>query len=111
MGRMSISRRAFIAAGFAAASAPAILRSQPRAATLPISFSTLGCPKWPWSRILEQASQSGYAAIELRGIQMQMDLTQRPEFTGTRLAESIKDLDALALKISDLGASARMHES
>ena len=53
----------------------------------------------------------GYAGIELRGIQMQMDLTKLPEFTGTRIAESRKDVEALGLKISDLGASARMHES
>jgi sugar phosphate isomerase/epimerase len=53
----------------------------------------------------------GYSAIELRGIEMQMDLTKRPEFTGTRIAESLRDLDAAGLRISDLGASARMHES
>jgi sugar phosphate isomerase/epimerase len=98
-------------AGLAAAGAPAILRAQPRAARLPISFSTLGCPKWPWSRIVEQAAQMGYAAVELRGIAMQMDLPRLPEFTGTRLQDSLKDLDALGLKVSDLGASARMHES
>jgi len=109
MRRMTISRRMFLTG--LAASAPAILRSQPRIQPLPISFSTLGCPKWPWSRILEQASQMGYAAIELRGIEMKMDLPTLPEFTGTRLATSIKDLDALGLKISDLGASSRMHES
>jgi sugar phosphate isomerase/epimerase len=105
---MTITRRTFLAG---VASAPAILRAQPRTPRLPISFSTLGCPKWPWRRILEQGSQMGYAAIELRGIEMQMDLPALPEFSGTRLAESIKDLDAVGLKISDLGASARMHES
>ena len=78
---------------------------------MPLAFSTLGCPKWPWSRILEQAAQMGYAGIELRGIEMQMDLPKRPEFTGTRLAQSLKDLEALDLKITDLGASARMHEA
>jgi sugar phosphate isomerase/epimerase len=108
MLRMAISRRTFL--GGLAAAAPAVLRAQPRAPRLPISFSTLGCPKWPWTRIVEQAAQMGYAAIELRGIEMQMDLTRRPELTGTRLAESLKDLEAAGLKISDLGASARMHE-
>src|SRR5688500_59603 len=108
---MPMTRRAFVAALTAAAAAPAIIRAQPRTPRLPISFSTLGCPKWPWSRIVEQAAQMGYAAIELRGIEMQMDLTKRPEFSGTRLADSVKDLEALGLKISDLGASARMHES
>jgi sugar phosphate isomerase/epimerase len=103
-----MSRRTFLAG---VAATPAILRLQPRTTRLPISFSTLGCPKWPWRRILEQGSQMGYSAIELRGIEMQMDLTTLPEFTGTRLADSVKDLAAAGLKISDLGASARMHES
>ena len=109
MPGMSISRRTVLA-GLAAAAAPAIIRAQPRADRLPISFSTLGCPKWPWKRVLEQASAMGYAAIEVRGIEMKMDLPTLPEFSGTGLAASIKDLDALGLKISDLGASARMHE-
>jgi sugar phosphate isomerase/epimerase len=105
---MPITRRTFLAG---VAAAPAILRAHPRTPRLPISFSTLGCPKWPWRRILEQGSQMGYSAIELRGIEMQMDLPTLPEFSGTRIGESIKDLDAVGLKISDLGASARMHES
>jgi sugar phosphate isomerase/epimerase len=107
---MTISRRTFLA-GLAAAGAPAILRAQPKGPRLPISFSTLGCPKWPWPRIVSQAALMGYSAIELRGIEMQMDLPRRPEFTGSRLAESMKDLDAAGVKISDLGASARMHEA
>ena len=53
----------------------------------------------------------GYAAIELRGIEGEMDLSKRPEFQGTRLAETRKALTALNLKISDLGASSRMHEA
>jgi sugar phosphate isomerase/epimerase len=104
-----INRRTFLAT--VALGAPAILRGQTRGARLPITFSTLGCPKWPWKQVLEQAAKMGYAGIELRGIQMQMDLTKLPEFTGTRIAESRKDLAALDLKISDLGASARMHEA
>ena len=106
---MAISRRTFLA-GIAAV-APAVVRAQPRTPRLPISFSTLGCPKWPWPRIVEQAAYMGYSAIELRGIEMQMDLTKRPEFNGTRIAASLKDLDAAGLRISDLGASARMHEA
>ena len=104
---MSLTRRTILAALM---TAPAILRAQPRSERLPISFSTLGCPKWPWKRVLEQASDMGFAAIELRGIEMKMDLTALPEFTGAGLSQSIKDLDALNLRISDLGASARMHE-
>jgi sugar phosphate isomerase/epimerase len=107
----AIARRSFLAAVGAGLGAPALLRArtgaQPR---YPIAFSTLGCPTWPWSRILSQADRLGYAALELRGVAGEMDLTKVPELVGSRLAGTRKDLAALNLTISDLGASSRMHE-
>lgn len=105
----SLSRRGFMSTVLAAA--PAILVARQGSRRLPIAFSTLGCPKWPWTRVLEQAAKMGYAGLELRGIEGEMDLTKRPEFQGTRLEQSVKDLAALDLRITDLGASARMHEA
>lgn len=90
-------------AGFAIGSARA-------AGKLPIAVSTLGCPKWDWNTIVKNASQWGYAALELRGIQDQMDLTKCAEFTGTRLKGTLQELSAAGLAVSDLGASAQMHE-
>jgi sugar phosphate isomerase/epimerase len=107
----TVTRRRFVAslaAGFAAA--PALLRARARSARYPIAFSTLGCPDWSWKTILDNADKLGYAAIELRGVAGEMDLPKVPEFTGTRLAEAKKDLAALGLYVSDLGASSRMHE-
>ena len=106
-----MTRRGFVAGMVAAAAAPAVILGKQRAARYPIAFSTLGCPKWPWTRIVAQAAEMGYAAIELRGIEGQMDLTKRPEFAGTRIGQTMKDLEAAGLRISDLGASARMHEA
>jgi sugar phosphate isomerase/epimerase len=108
---MAVTRRTFLGSMATAAAAPGMIFRQQRPARYPIAFSTLGCPKWPWTRIIEQAAQMGYAAIELRGIEGEMDLTKRPEFSPTRLAASRKDLEAAGLRISDLGASARMHEA
>ncbi len=108
---MRISRRGFLEGVTAAAAAPAIVRAFQKQPRYPIAFSTLGCPKWPWTRIVEQAAALGYAAIELRGIEGEMDLMKRPELTGTRAGQTLKDLRALDLRISDLGASARMHEA
>ena len=87
----------------------AIGRSKP-AGQLPIAVSTLGCPKWDWNTIVRNTSQWGFAALELRGIQDQMDLPKCAQFTGTRLKSSLGDLAAAGLGISDLGASAQMHE-
>jgi sugar phosphate isomerase/epimerase len=106
-----ISRRTFLNSVAAAAGAPAIVRAFQKSPRFPLAFSTLGCPTWPWTRVLEQAAALGYAAIELRGIEGQMDLTKRPELIGTRVDTTMKDLQALDLTISDLGASSRMHEA
>jgi sugar phosphate isomerase/epimerase len=77
---------------------------------LPIAVSTLGCPKWDWNTIVKNTSQWGFAALELRGIQDQMDLPKCAEFSGARLKGTLQDLSAAGLSISDLGASAQMHE-
>jgi len=106
---MRTDRRVFLTALTAGLAAPAILRARP-AKRYPIGFSTLGCPAWSWKNVLDQADQLGYAALELRGVAGEMDLTKVPELSGSRLADTRKDLAALGLVISDLGASARMHE-
>jgi sugar phosphate isomerase/epimerase len=109
-----ISRRKFAQSLGAAVAAPAILSSRMWAGAktkrLPIAFSTLGCPKWDWKTILDQAALHGYSALELRGVGGEMDLPKSPQFQGAKLKESLKDLDAQGLKISDLGASARLGE-
>jgi sugar phosphate isomerase/epimerase len=93
----------------AAVAAPAIGSAQP-GRRLPIAVSTLGCPKWDWNTILKNTSHYGFAALELRGIQDQMDLPKCAEFSGSRLKGTLADLSAAQLAISDLGASAQMHE-
>lgn len=105
----NISRRTFTQHLTAAVAFPAVLFERAETKKVPIAFSTLGCPKWEWKKILERASQLGYAAIELRGIQGEMDLTKRPEFTAG-LKQSLQDLESLDLHISDLGASSHLHE-
>jgi sugar phosphate isomerase/epimerase len=107
---IAIPRRTFLAAVGTAVASPAILRAQSRSARYPIAFSTLGCPAWSWKTILDTADRLGYAALELRGIAGEMDLPKVPELSGTRLPGSMKDLAALGIVVSDLGASARMHE-
>ena len=106
----TIARRSFLSTLGVGLAAPAILRAQSRSKRYPIAFSTLGCPAWSWKTILESADRLGYAGIELRGVAGEMDLPKVPELQGTRLAETKKDLLALGLVVSDLGASSRMHE-
>jgi sugar phosphate isomerase/epimerase len=107
---MRTNRRTFLTTIAAGVAGPALLRAR-RIKRYPISFSTLGCPAWSWKTILEQANRFGYMALELRGVAGEMDLTRVPELSGTRLAETRKELDALGLVVSDLGASSAMHET
>jgi sugar phosphate isomerase/epimerase len=103
------TRRDFLrssAALLVARYAPAL----PAGARLPIGFSTLGCPQWTWLQVLDFAAAHGYATVELRGIQTNMDLTQVPELASDRLAETKRQLAARGLAVSCLGASAHMHE-
>jgi sugar phosphate isomerase/epimerase len=104
-----MTRRDLLKTAATVAAAPAILRAK-SSEKLPIAVSTLGCPKWDWNTIVKNTSQWGFSALELRGIQDQMDLPKCAELSGTRLQGTMKDLSAMDLKISDLGASAQMHE-
>src|SRR5438552_1683679 len=103
------SRRGFLKTG-AALLAARYTRALPSLKRLPLGFSTLGCPTWPWARILDFAAEHQFASIELRGILTNMDLTKVPELAPERLAEAKRQLAAHGLVVSDLGASAQMHD-
>lgn len=75
-----------------------------------LSFSTLGCPDWSFDKILDEASKNGYKAIEIRGIQRQMDLPLCSEFaTDGAIKISNQKLKDKNLKLIDLGSSANLH--
>ena len=97
----SVRRRHFLLTVGAGLAAPAILRARDRKPRLPLSFSTLGCPEWTWKTILGQADTLGYAGIEIRGLEGEMDLTKWPGFRGHRLEESKADLAALGVVVAD----------
>src|SRR5881397_3586394 len=100
------TRRAFVATA-AAAFATRYTRWLPGGDRLPLGFSTLGCPTWTWPQILDFAATHGYAAVELRGIQTNMDLTKVPELSPERLGDAKRQLAARGLSVSCLGASRR----
>lgn len=77
---------------------------------LPLGFSTLGCPQWTWPQILDFAGAHAFAAVELRGIQTNMDLTKVPELSAERLGDAKRQIAAHGLSVSCLGASAQMHD-
>jgi sugar phosphate isomerase/epimerase len=106
---MKTTRRAFVGNAIMAGLATRFLPTD--IAKLPLAFSTLGCPQWPWPQILEFASAKGFAAIELRGILGDLDLPARPEFAPDKIADVKKELAAHGLKVSDLGSSSELHHT
>ncbi len=108
---LGITRRRFIQYSALAAVATPMLGSTAQDASLPIGFSTLGCPAWEWDKILDFAKQNGFSAVELRGLQGTMDLPSRPEFSPTSIEQSKKDVAARGLRISCVSSSANMHDT
>ena len=80
------------------------------AGRLPLGFSTLGCPTWSWGQILDFATQHGFPALELRGLQEHVDITRHPELAPERVTMVKQELADRGLSVVCLGASARMHD-
>lgn len=75
-----------------------------------LSFSTLGCPAWSFSQIVDNAVSYGYDGIEIRGIQKDIDITKGPDFGSSEgIARSMKMLKDKKIKLVCLGASTSLH--
>ena len=76
---------------------------------IPIAFSTLGCPAWDWIRILRFADQHGFSAIELRGLQGNMDLPSHAIFASDRIEQTKKESRDHKLRIACVSSSANLY--
>jgi sugar phosphate isomerase/epimerase len=105
--QMKTTRRTFIqtAVGLAGAATLGLTlkKTKPR-----LAFSTLGCPTWPLSKIVKTAVAERYEAVEIRGLEKELFLPKRPEFS-TSIAETRRMFADANLKICNLGASSNLH--
>ncbi len=69
-----------------------------------LSFSTLGCPRWSLEKIIHAAEEFGFQGIEVRGLQDDLDITGRPEFT-TEAQETRRRLRDRNLEIACFSSS------
>lgn len=107
---MQFTRRGFLeTAGFAVAALRAGVSAT--ASRRLVGFSTLGCPGWDWPKILTFAQAHDFSAIELRGLQGNLDLPTCPEFQPGRIAQSKRDVAAHRLKIACVSSSAQLHDA
>ena len=105
---MKINRRDFLAAGAASLMMSRLASGADE--RLPLAFSTLGCPAWELSKILDFAQANGYAAVELRGLMGNLDLPSRPEFAPDRIAQTKKQIADRGIKIACVSSSTELHE-
>jgi len=110
MLRMPITRRQF-AKGLSLAVAATALPASGAAERLPIAFSTLACPGWEWSKVLDYAASHNFAAIELRGLERNLDLPSHAVFRPSRMAQTKREIAAHDLRIACVSSSAHMDES
>lgn len=109
MLQMPITRRNFVRNISLAALMPRF-RLDESSKRLPMAFSTLGCPAWDWQKILDFAAAHGFAAVELRGLQGNLDLPSHPVFAAGRIAQTRAEISAHGLHIACVSSSATMHE-
>lgn len=76
---------------------------------LPIAFSTLACPAWEWKKILAFAHDHGFSAIELRGLEGNMDLPSHPVFASARISQTKDEIRGSKLKIACVSSSANLY--
>jgi sugar phosphate isomerase/epimerase len=105
------NRREFIKTVSAAALSQAVLSPlfAETKSRVPMAFSTLGCPEWEWNKILDFAHQHGFSAIELRGLQKNMDLPSNPIFAADRIEQTKKEIVASQLRIACVSSSANLY--
>ena len=109
MLNMQITRRQF-SKSLSFAVAATALPASGAAERLPIAFSTLACPAWQWSKVLDYARSHKFAAVELRGLEGNLDLPSHPVFAASRIAQTKSEIRAHDLRIACVSSSAHMDE-
>ena len=107
---MSASRRDFVKQVLGAVTT-AMIFQHPETPRLPISFSTLGCPAWNLDKILNFAEQYGFAAIELRGLEGNLDLPSHAAFSAQNIEQTKRAIASRGLRIACVSSSTSLHES
>ncbi len=107
---MKTTRRCFIQALSVTAASAAFARCPVPATQLPIAFSTLGCPAWDFSKILDFAAQNGFAAIELRGLQGNLDLPSHAVFAPDHIQDTLQQISSHNLRIACVSSSTEVGE-
>lgn len=75
-----------------------------------LAFSTLGCPAWDLTQIIDGATEYGYDAVELRGYQSEMDLPKAAPFTLEQRAETLARFTDAGIAVCCVSSSGVVRE-
>ncbi len=106
---MKTTRRSFVQA-LSVTAVSSAFAWKGSAARLPIAFSTLGCPNWEFSKILDFAAQNGFVGVELRGLQGNLDLPSHPVFGPGNLGNAKRAIASHDLHIACVSSSTDVAE-
>ena len=73
-----------------------------------LSFTTLACPKWDITKVVDAALASRYDAIDFRGYLGETEVTNSPYFKGDSLRDIAARVRDAGLAVSCLSSSAAM---
>ena len=71
------------------------------------SFTTLGCPAWDLTRIMEQGSRLGFDGVDFRGLQDDLDITALPAFTSA-LQQTVTRFADAGLVVNGISTSLKV---
>lgn len=76
-----------------------------------LAFSTLGCPNWDLKQIADAVRRFGYDGVELRAVEGDLDLLNRPEFKKTELATTHRWFEDQEISVCCVDTSCNFHSS
>jgi sugar phosphate isomerase/epimerase len=80
-----------------------------RQEVIKLAFSTLGCPNWQLSQIVETAARLGYDGVELRAVDGSLDLLSRPEFQPQQIRATRAQFEDRNIEVCCLDTSCAFH--
>lgn len=76
-----------------------------------LAFSTLGCPDWGFEEVLATARHLGYDAIELRGVDGEMQADKIARFSPQRIKETQALMREHEISVCGFGSSVRFDDA
>lgn len=75
-----------------------------------VSFSTLACPDWTWTDLLNLGPRYGYDGVEIRMLRNETDLLTLPEFAPDQLPIRRRELADAGFAVCGLASSVRFDD-